>query len=94
MVKTVALNGSSDFPLPFDIQLLNDSNGISLSLPIACNVLGATIIEPNAEEIVAAAKPKGITHHPCQATLDITRVWVSDNSAGLADVASLKQIKI
>ena len=55
---------------PFFFSLENQKfiafAGKILSAPKACNVLGATIIEPKADEIVAAAKPIGIIGpHKC-----------------------------
>jgi len=64
MVTREALTGSPSFSLPFASHLFNDLTGKDLSLAKACNVLGATITEPSAEEIVEAAKPKGIAIAP------------------------------
>ena len=44
----------------FDSQVLRVSVGNILSTPKACNVLGATITEPKAEEIAAQPSPIGI----------------------------------
>jgi hypothetical protein len=84
------LKGSSSLPFPLASQKLLILEGNSLSLAIACNVLGATMIEPNAEDIVAAANPIGIISHPCQAISDMTSLDVFARSVGLADEASLK----
>ena len=59
-----ALTGSLSFSLPFASHLFNDFIGKDLSLANACSVLGATITEPRAEEIVEAAKPRGIAIAP------------------------------
>ena len=45
------LTGSFEMGLPFENQRFINLPGKILSTPIACNVLGATIIEPKAEEI-------------------------------------------
>lgn len=57
LVSIVAFLGSF-FPLvPFDTHLLINLLGKTLSIPIACKVLGATINESKADDMVAAARP-------------------------------------
>jgi len=60
LVRIVAFLGSFFFGVPLATHLFTVSLGNTSSLPIAYNVLGATIKEPKAEEIVAAANPIGI----------------------------------
>ncbi len=57
LVKMVAFLGSLFFLVPLETQKLTRLFGKTLSPPMACNVLGATINDPKADEIVAAAKP-------------------------------------
>jgi len=59
-----ALYGSFISPLPLDSQRLSLLAGNALSIASACRVLGATRIEPMAEEKVDAASPKGIIKAP------------------------------
>ena len=59
-VIKVPFKGSLFFAFPLAIQLSKPLDGNTLSLPRACRVLGATIIEPKAEEIAAHASPIGI----------------------------------
>ena len=47
-----ALKGSLSSPFPLDMNLLILADINELSIPRACKVLGATITEPNADEII------------------------------------------
>ncbi len=60
---------------------------------MACKVRGATIIEPSADEIVAAANPVGMSHQPWTAMLPMTKFSVSASCAGLAEAANFQAIK-
>ncbi len=55
-----ALVGSLSFSLPLASHPFRPVPGKTLSLPMACSVLGATMIDPRAEEREAAASPIGI----------------------------------
>ena len=55
LVTIPAFNGSFFFDL--ERKVLAFMFGRTLSLPKACSVLGATMNEPNADDIVAAASP-------------------------------------
>ena len=68
-VKNVALKGSFVMPFPFAISLFNPLIGKESSIARACNVRGATIMDPIADEIVDAASPKGIMMGPNMAIL-------------------------
>jgi len=60
LVAIEALTGSFLSVVPLDNHLLRLLKGNTLSPPIACNVRGAIIKEPRADEMVAAANPIGI----------------------------------
>jgi hypothetical protein len=62
-VTSVALTGSPFLILSLLSQLFSLGIGIIRSAEIALSVLGATITLPNADEIVAAARPIGIIGH-------------------------------
>ena len=53
-VTRVLLKGSLDTGFPCENQILMNLVGNILSSPIACSVLGATMMDPIAEEMVAA----------------------------------------
>ena len=59
-VIIVPLVGSLVFFFPFESHWSIFLDGKMLSFHNACRVLGATIIEPRAEEMAAHAKPIGI----------------------------------
>ena len=84
LVTIVELKGSFSSPTPLPIKLLILLPGKVLSIPIACNVLGATSIDPIAEDIVDAANPSGIIIEPKTAILLIIS-WSLNNSSGLAE---------
>ena len=92
-VTIEALKGSSEAPFPAESKPLTFCEGNILSRAIACKVRGATIIEPSAEEIVAAANPKGIIHQPCHAMWLICNCVVSAKASGLAETANFHAIK-
>ena len=88
IVIKVAFAGSlSDF-LSSDNHLFTFFKGKEESRARACNVLGATITDPMAEDKVEAARPKGIIMTPSTAILDIIS-WLDNISSALADIASL-----
>ena len=90
MIVTIeALKGSPLAPFPFASQAFTPDKGSTLSFAMACKVLGATMMEPSAEEIVAAASPTGMIHQPCQAISDMTRREVSARSCGPTETANL-----
>lgn len=64
LVTIVAFRGSLFFAVPFETNQLIPVCGKTLSPPMACKVRGATINEPNADEMVAAANPNGINGTP------------------------------
>jgi len=63
-VTNVAFQGSEVLPFPLDSERFARGIGIDRSRARACKVLGATRIEPIADEIVDAAKPSGIITAP------------------------------
>jgi hypothetical protein len=63
IVTSVAFNGSLFLEPPFARMLFMELVINILSAANAFRVLGATIIDPKAEEIVAAASPIGIIGH-------------------------------
>ena len=67
-----ALKGSLSFFRKRLSHLLMRGRGKLLSLASACSVLGATMTDPSAEEMVEAASPSGITMAPYRAILPIT----------------------
>ena len=85
-VTSVALIGSLVSPLPFSRTLFTLLDGKERSPASACRVLGATRMEPMAEEKVEAASPSGIIKPPAMAISPITSWLVGSLSAsGLAD---------
>jgi hypothetical protein len=66
-----AFMGSLSLTRPFANQLFNAFEGKDLSIDNACKVLGATITDPIAEDIVDAANPNGTTMAPPNAILDM-----------------------
>ena len=62
-VTNVALTGSPFLTFSLLSQLFSLGMGIIRSAEMALSVLGATIILPKAEDIVAAARPMGIIGH-------------------------------
>ena len=72
LVTKDAFTGSLSFARPalnhlFIVSIGNDSSSAN-----ACKVLGATKIDPKADENVEAAKPKGINNIPQKAISPIT----------------------
>jgi len=87
-VTSELLIGSLSLSRPLASQLFICGLGKALSEASAWSVLGATIIEPKAEEIVEAASPRGTTQLPCIAILPITN-WLFTRSSTFADITSL-----
>ena len=58
-VTIEAFIGSLSEALPLANHLFTAFDGKDRSMDKACKVLGATITEPKADEIVEAAKPRG-----------------------------------
>ena len=85
--------GSFVLLFPFAIQVSNFLEGKTLSFPKACKVLGATNIEPSAEDTAAQAKPIGIIG-PQIAILLITSSSVLAKSCRDADKVSFNAIKM
>ena len=67
-------------------QLFKVSVGKISSTPNACSVLGATITDPNAEEIAAQAKPIGIIGP--QIAIRLIMSWSAARSSNEADSTS------
>jgi len=87
MVTRELLKGSFDTGFPLANQVFTNLVGNTLSRPMACRVLGATIIEPRADEREAAANPIGIIG-PQTAILCII-IWSLASSCGVAEMLNL-----
>ena len=66
VINDAFIGSLSDFR-PLANHWFTDLDGKDLSIDNACSVRGATITEPIADEMVEAAKPKGIAILPPKA---------------------------
>src|SRR5690554_5749739 len=91
-VMRVAFTGSPSPSLFLVSQVLIFLEGKDLSVAKVCKVRGATMTAPKAEDMVAAANPKGTTMNPNTAMSDII-ICLLAKSLGLAETANLYATK-
>ena len=89
-VTKVLLKGS--FFLAFDNQLSSVWLGKILSFARACNVRGATITDPSAEDTAAHANPIGIIGP--QIAMSLMTSWLLARFSKVVDIVSLKATSI